>query len=281
MFVAVKDIAKFHAGFYHPNDANRLDVTKGILCGNNDEIMASKDLSWLPEYFCFMYYTTFHLEFVDVSTSETFAAYNDESLRKIAKYTDDIWMKCYEFMINTMDFSEYVKFNIPVKLKAMYDSNISVEDRFYDAFKVLTEQAALTLVHGDFRADNMTFIEKDHLKLFDWQCGSLGSGLIDIMSLLYTSLDIDDRVNTEEKVLQEYVHVLHSNGCTWLTLENVRLWYSCALWYQIKNCLLFVQSIMNSSETEAVPGVNKDYLQKICVRQLTTIIEGVYRHCYS
>ena len=98
-------------------------------------------------------------------------------------------------------------------------------DRFGDLFTAETRRLALrfgfriaahfaalsagpkTLVHGDFRADNLLFDEggqENGLALIDWQGCGIGCGMYDVAFFLGTSVTSDVRRRIERDVLGEY-----------------------------------------------------------------------------
>ena len=94
-------------------------------------------------------------------------------------------------------------------------------ERFSDLFTPETRRLALrfgfriaahsdgpkTVVHGDFRADNMLFGEggqEDGPALIDWQGFGIGCGMYDVAFFLGTSVTSDVRRRIERDVLGEY-----------------------------------------------------------------------------
>lgn len=71
-----------------------------------------------------------------------------------------------------------------------------------------------TLVHGDFRVDNLVFpATGDGVPLvFDWQNVARGSGLVDVAQLVCLGLTPDDRRAHGDDLLRSYVAALASGG---------------------------------------------------------------------
>jgi hypothetical protein len=62
-----------------------------------------------------------------------------------------------------------------------------------------------TLIHGDFRLDNMFFDDAaGEIVLFDWQSSLSGSGAFDVAYFLSASLRADASAEDETKLLREY-----------------------------------------------------------------------------
>ena len=68
-----------------------------------------------------------------------------------------------------------------------------------------------TIVHGDFRADNLLF-GADRVVVVDWQTVSLGAGPADLAYLLGASLTPDVRRVAEGALVDRYVAALHAHG---------------------------------------------------------------------
>ena len=114
-------------------------------------------------------------------------------------------------------------------------------DRFADLFTGETRRLALrfglriaahfaalsvgpkTVVHGDFRADNLLFDEggqEDGLALIDWQGFGIGCGMYDVAFFLGTSVTSDVRRRIERDVLGEYHDIVCRSGVENYTIED-------------------------------------------------------------
>jgi Ecdysteroid kinase-like family len=88
-------------------------------------------------------------------------------------------------------------------------------DRFLDLLPaLLTELTAppRTLVHGDFRLDNMFFGPGDRVTLCDWQLTDRSRGARDLAYFLTQSLTPDDRAAHEQALIDRYVDRLAGHG---------------------------------------------------------------------
>lgn len=80
-----------------------------------------------------------------------------------------------------------------------------------------------TMVHGDFRADNMLFEEGgqgDGPAFIDWQCFGIGCGMYDVAFFLGTSVTSDVRRRIERDVLGEYHDKVCRSGVENYTVED-------------------------------------------------------------
>lgn len=277
-FIAIKDLAAFQSEFYHKNQKMS---GNGILVGNDDTVMKEKGLEWIPEYFSFVYYTTFHEEFITSANQDQFAEYTNDALKRLSKSVQDVWIECCDYIITQIDFSsmaKYAKYGIQSKAMAIKESKTTVEENWYNAYKTLIEEAPLTIAHCDFRYDNV-LIHNNQMKLVDWQCASLGCGMIDVMSLLSNSLDVVDVVENEEKILETYADVLHQSGVSWLTLTELKKYYACALWYEFKNSLAFVKFM--KGQHEKISGVSSEALEVMMLRKVAVSILSIHKYFYA
>lgn len=76
-------------------------------------------------------------------------------------------------------------------------------------------QGPITVVHGDFRTDNMLFDGKGGevpVAVVDWQTVDRGNGLIDVAFLLGTALDPQLRAAHEQELVRGYFDALTAAG---------------------------------------------------------------------
>lgn len=102
---------------------------------------------------------------------------------------------------------------LPAALERFGDLFSTAARRTADAFgtRITTHFAALaegptTLVHGDYRGDNLLFggPGEDGLAALDWQGCGVGCGLHDVAFFLATSVSIDERRRIERDAVDEY-----------------------------------------------------------------------------
>jgi thiamine kinase-like enzyme len=92
----------------------------------------------------------------------------------------------------------------------------------------------LTLVHGDFRVDNL-FLDVDNptrpLVVIDWQIAYKGRGVFDVAYLLGGSLTTDDRRRLEFELLERYHDALCRAGVAEYSLDACLEDYRWSLMY--------------------------------------------------
>lgn len=69
-----------------------------------------------------------------------------------------------------------------------------------------------TLLHGDYRADNLFFGGAGQLAAVDWQVSARGAGAFDLAYFLSGNLGTEVRRSTEMDLLRHYVEILRENG---------------------------------------------------------------------
>ena len=90
--------------------------------------------------------------------------------------------------------------------------------------EILEQLAAMphTLVHFDFRADNLFFDDADgSIAVVDWQTISQGGSVADIGYFLSQNLSTDDRREHEADLLRAYHDALVANGVTDYSYEQL------------------------------------------------------------
>jgi hypothetical protein len=82
--------------------------------------------------------------------------------------------------------------------------------------QILEDLAAMphTLVHFDFRADNLFFDDDGSIVVVDWQTISQGGGAADVGYFLSQNLSTEDRRANEADLLRAYNDALVANGVT-------------------------------------------------------------------
>ena len=82
--------------------------------------------------------------------------------------------------------------------------------------QILDDLAAMphTLVHFDFRADNLFFADDGSVVVIDWQAISQGGGAADVGYFISQNLSTEDRRAHEADLLHAYHDTLAANGVT-------------------------------------------------------------------
>ncbi len=89
--------------------------------------------------------------------------------------------------------------------------------------QILDQLAAMphTLVHFDYRADNLFFDDEGSVVVIDWQAISQGGGVADVGYLLSQNLSVDDRRTHEPDLLRSYHDALIAGGVSDYSFEQL------------------------------------------------------------
>lgn len=137
----------------------------------------------------------------------------------------------------------------PVARQAMAGALSNDLVRFGDNWNGLTpyffEQLANgdTLVHGDFRADNL-FMSDRGLTALDFQIASQGPGVYDLAYFVSQSLSPEVRARRDQELVDRYIARMAAEGITLDPAETWRL-YRISLAY----CMIYPMSIFQSYES--------------------------------
>ena len=118
---------------------------------------------------------------------------------------------------------------LPAVFERFGDLLTSDMRRLADAFgtRVAAQFAAVasgpkTIVHGDYRGDNVLFGRggRDDLAVIDWQGCGIGCGMYDVAFFLGTSVTVDDRRRIERDAVDEYHDIVCRMGARNYTRDD-------------------------------------------------------------
>ncbi len=135
---------------------------------------------------------------------------------------------------------------LPLVLERFSDCIPAESRSLAEAFapEVNTHYAAVaagpaTLVHGDYRSENLFFGPSDtDFAVIDWQGCGLGAGVHDIAYFLGTSVTVDVRREVEREALQEYHAVLCRMGVNDFTFDDCWRSYRQNMLTSLVPCIL-------------------------------------------
>lgn len=107
----------------------------------------------------------------------------------------------------------------------------------------------ITLVHGDFRLDNLLFGDvagQDPVVILDWQGPLLCKGIVDVAVLLGQNTHIETRRAHEQALIRRYAELLQSMGVTY-DFETAWEDYLDALLYQWCYCATITGALDSSN----------------------------------
>jgi len=135
-------------------------------------------------------------------------------------------------------------------------TNLNFFKRLYT--EVFNSAFPTTFCHGDYRAENMLF-PQDNLKqfmLFDFQIVKETNGLLDVVYLMFSSMQPGVRKANERQLLKTYYDAMHKLGANDLAWAEVLLMYGlgismCAIFAYISLQDLFDGPNANDPKTMA------------------------------
>ncbi len=85
----------------------------------------------------------------------------------------------------------------------------------------------VTITHGDFRLDNLFFLDDGSVAVIDWQMSMKAPGQTDLVYFCANNLSVEMRRAHEEALIERYVAGLHAAGvpADAVTVESVRSGY--------------------------------------------------------
>ena len=86
----------------------------------------------------------------------------------------------------------------------------------------------VTMTHGDFRLDNLFFLEDGSVAVIDWQLSMRAPGQADLVYFCANNLTVEMRRAHEDELIERYVTSLYDNGVSPMTvsMETVRRGYT-------------------------------------------------------
>lgn len=150
-------------------------------------------------------------------------------------------------------------------------SIVGMGETFTTSLRALQERvhaAPLTLLHGDFRMENLMFgtrSEHDPIAILDWQGPLLGRGIVDVAMMLGQSTQTAVRREHEDELLARYVNGLSNLGVEY-SLDEARQDYLVALLYNW--CYVAVVSgTLDSSNQRAFDWMSEMIRRQVAITE--------------
>ncbi len=122
--------------------------------------------------------------------------------------------------------------------KASIDPQIAAKGEVFaqalGQLQTMMDTAPITLIHGDFRMENVLFGTAPQHKpvaIIDWQGPLLGKGMVDLALMLGQSTRTDVRRAHERQLIARYADKLSELGVAGYDAEQAWQDYECALLY--------------------------------------------------
>ncbi len=124
--------------------------------------------------------------------------------------------------------------------------------------RVVLGQLPQTLLHVDFRLDNLFFSDDTadaEVTLFDWQATGIGAGAADVASFLTSSLPAEASSEEERELLRIYHAELVQSGVDGYPLEALGRHYA---WYVAASFLTSVVNFVSVDWGDEEGAVRRD-----------------------
>ncbi len=215
------------------------------------------------------------------------AEYAFVAIEAIARFQGQFWDKPNDRAL--ANCVEFLNTGMRRTMQTIYMLSIAVTlDRFGELFSDAMRQLALdfgsridtqfanvakgplTVVHGDFRSENMMFdLENpENFVVIDWQGCSLGCGMFDVSYFLGTSVSVDTRRRIEREALARYHELVCQAGATDYTLEDCWRSYRQNMLGSLTHCVIGCGALEMSNEYRLNNSIE-------LLRRITTAIDDL------
>ena len=140
-------------------------------------------------------------------------------------------------------------------------------DRYGDhmEFMLTTANTPTTLVHGDWRLDNL-FFDGERVKVIDFQISGLASGVYDLAYFVSQSIDPEVRAGREDQLIDRYVAALAANGVA-RDRDEVAHQFKVA----VAQC--FIYGVSSFPSWDALPERSRDLVKLLFGRSAQAIVD--------
>ena len=125
---------------------------------------------------------------------------------------------------------------------------------------------APTLIHADWRADNMFIDDDGEIVVIDFQLTGVGNGAYDLGYFVSQSVEREVRGGRERELVQVYVDELAANG---VERDAEQVWFD----FQVAIGFCFIYGIVSYAEYEDLPGEGQHVTDTILRRSVAGIID--------
>ncbi|MEM7091671.1 MAG: phosphotransferase [Actinomycetota bacterium] len=123
-----------------------------------------------------------------------------------------------------------------------------------------------TLIHADWRADNMFIDENGEMVLIDFQLIGVGNGAYDLGYFICQSVERDVRAGRERELVQIYVDELAAKG---VERDVDQVWFDM----QVAMGFCFIYGIVSYAEYEGLPGEGQQVVDTLLRRSTEGILD--------
>lgn len=126
--------------------------------------------------------------------------------------------------------------------------------------------SSASLLHGDWRTDNMFFNDEGDMVILDFQITAVGNGAYDLAYFLSQSLERETRAGREREMVQRYVDQLGAHGVE-RDVDQLMFDVRCAAAF----CLMY--GFASYPEYAELPEVSKQMTRQLMRRSVEAIVD--------
>jgi hypothetical protein len=123
-----------------------------------------------------------------------------------------------------------------------------------------------TLIHGDWRSDNLFVDEDGRLRVIDFQIVSTGSGLSDVGYFVSQSLEPEVRRGRDRQIVDEYLARLGHHG---ITVDEAEAWRQ----YRMALCFCLTYPVTSFQAWDDLPPRGRDLVRSMLRRSIAAIVD--------
>ncbi|MEM7287970.1 MAG: phosphotransferase [Actinomycetota bacterium] len=123
-----------------------------------------------------------------------------------------------------------------------------------------------TLIHADWRADNMFIDDHGELVMIDFQLIGVGNGAYDLGYFVCQSVEREVRAGRERELVRIYVDELAANG---VERDAEQVWFD----FRVAIGFCFIYGIVSYAEYEHLPGEGQHVVDTILRRSAAGIVD--------
>eukprot|EP01119_Soliformovum_irregulare_P015634 TRINITY_DN4423_c0_g1_i1.p1 TRINITY_DN4423_c0_g1~~TRINITY_DN4423_c0_g1_i1.p1 ORF type:complete len:412 (-),score=83.18 TRINITY_DN4423_c0_g1_i1:65-1300(-) len=211
--------------------------------------------SCLPYHFSYLYQIRLPLKYEP--TDDTWGSYNPTNLKHLSEEHASSWKDLEALYPKIQKYFKDAEMT-ETAFSKIRDSNFDWATMFSDCVTDLSENMHRTIVHGDFRIENILFGDED-LKLVDWQGASIGPGSIDLATFIVHCASPKDRRQNESKWIEQYATTLNQSRkkSEAIPLEEITRGYRNGVMIELNFATMVVGKAWVNAPIEAVAQIGR------------------------
>jgi hypothetical protein len=162
----------------------------------------------------------------------------------------------------------FVDFVGPLLTPILNDAGVRLGKSARSLMNRMASDFPMTIVHGDYRLDNMFFASSQggpEFAVIDWQIAQRSTGVFDVAYFLAGTLPSDERRAHEREILRSYHNTLVAHGVNGYSFDQ------CWQDYRTTTLFLFVYSVMAAGSIDMANERGATLFSTIARRTLSAI----------